>query len=179
MAVSDAVREEWRPVVGYEEYYHVSNHGRVKRMAGGSNRAKIGRVLKPYKCGWGYLQVDLSVLGVGSQQLVHVLVSAAFIGPKTGEVETNHKDGDKTNNGLSNLEYVTKSENILHSYRTGLRKAVRGESSGMSKLKESEVFEVRDLIKYGFNLKTIGDWYGVVKTAIMAIKSGQNWGWLT
>lgn len=107
--------EEWRPVVGFEELYEVSNLGQVRRTA---------RLLRPsYNERIGYPSVTL-VPFRGAQKVtrsVHRLVAAAFIGePPSPEHHVNHKDGDKGNAEAGNLEYVTVLENIQHAVRMRL-----------------------------------------------------------
>lgn len=119
--------EEWRACPGFEGWYEVSELGRVRRIrkAGG---AATGRVLRPCSGATGYLQVGLSVRRKYTTRMVHVLVARAFLGPAPVGKEVNHKDGDKRNPALSNLEYVTRSENIRHSYALGLHPGTRGGS---------------------------------------------------
>lgn len=103
--------EEWRPVVDWEERYEVSNLGRVRRLA-------TGRIMRFARHVAGYSNVGLSP-GVNTRT-VHRLVGEAFLGPRPSGHQINHKNGDKTDNRLENLEYVTPSENVRHSLaRTG------------------------------------------------------------
>lgn len=107
-------REEWKWVVGYEGVYLVSNKGNVMSMPRPSAR---GKVLKPSLSTKGYLRICLSRDGVIKEATVHRLVAEAFIPNPQGKPEVNHIDGNKANNDVSNLEWVTKSENELHSFR--------------------------------------------------------------
>lgn len=117
--------EEWRDVSQYEGFYQVSNLGRVKSLSrevknnNGSFSTKE-TILNPSKTSKGYLRVNLSKRSSRKIFLVHVLVAKAFIPLLDDKLQVNHKDGDKTNNVVSNLEWVTNSENIQHSYDTGL-----------------------------------------------------------
>jgi hypothetical protein len=107
--------EIWRPVVGHESLYEVSNRGRA-RSKDSHIRGKI-RKLQPHTS--GYLQLRLRGCGsVGVNAYVHHLVAAAFIGPR-GRLDVNHKDTDKRNNRVENLEYVTRRENIRHAIAHG------------------------------------------------------------
>lgn len=114
-AMPDCNREEWRPVVGYEGIYEVSNFGRIKR-------ARTGYLLNPTVTTRGYAIVNLVDASRGLRKCSHVynIVSAAFLGPKPLGLCVNHIDGVKTNNVLWNLEYVTYRENSQHAIRTGL-----------------------------------------------------------
>ncbi len=121
--------ERWLPVLGYEGVYEVSDQGRVKRVGkaarhgkGRGGGARIGLVLAPQKQSGGYRAVQLWREGLMKRRLVHVLVALAFLGPPPERHEVNHIDGDKTRNGLTNLEYLTRSENNKHAYRIGLRR---------------------------------------------------------
>jgi hypothetical protein len=119
--------EEWKPVVGFEGLYEVSDLGRVKRIGkaaqngkGHGGGARIGRILAPQKHKGGYVAVQLWKNGKMIRPLIHRVVAAAFIGEIPGNHQVNHKDGDKKNNAHSNLEYVTRSENMDHAYKNGL-----------------------------------------------------------
>lgn len=113
--------EEWRAIPGFPDYC-VSSLGRVRRETT-TLRAKGGRILRegvhPVT---GYRGVTLfPVEGGQRSRLVHSLVMEAFVGPRPPKWETNHKDGNKANNRLANLEYVTKSDNTKHAVALGLR----------------------------------------------------------
>lgn len=118
--------EEWRQVVGYEGLYEVSSLGRVKSLErivlfkNGKKKKFPTMILKNYNC--PYPRVRLNKEGVGSNNYVHVLLCAAFIGKRPPKHYVNHIDGIKENSILSNLEYVTASENNKHAFRLGLNK---------------------------------------------------------
>ncbi|ACI12645.1 HNH endonuclease [Mycobacterium phage Ramsey] len=125
----DATHEEWRPVVGFEGLYEVSNLGRVRsldhfaRGRSGSKRLIRGRVLRPAPRTSGHLTVALGRNG-GSKD-VHTLVATAFIGPRPEGMECCHQDGDPTNNRVENLRWDTRSANRLDSVRHGTHQAVK------------------------------------------------------
>lgn len=109
------MEEEWRPVKGYEGLYEVSNMGRVKSL-----HTSQGRILKQYTKDNEYMKVNLSKDGTCNTKRVHRLVATAFIqNPNNYEV-INHKDGNKKNNTVDNLEWCTRSYNTKHAYRNGL-----------------------------------------------------------
>lgn len=107
--------EIWKPVVGYEDCYAVSNHGRIKRTKSGHG-ATVGRILKPKLRKAGYVGVNLYKDEKIKDHLVHRLVLEAFIGLCPPGQECNHicKSGTKTKNYLWNLEWTTHSKNIRH-----------------------------------------------------------------
>lgn len=130
-----AIVEEWRPVVGFEGLYEVSSLGDVRRIGpaaktghGRGGGAVIGRHVRKHMIPGGYWHVQLWRKGGPKTLLVHRVVAAVFIGPLPDGKEVNHLDGDKANNAATNLEYVTRSENMQHAYRTGLRKVTIGEA---------------------------------------------------
>ena len=102
--------EHWKEIDCYEGLYEVSNLGRVKSLKHGKEK-----ILKPKKSHGGYLQVCLSKDGHRKFLLVHRLVAESFI-PNPNNLETvNHKDEVKTNNVASNLEWMTRGDNIIYS----------------------------------------------------------------
>lgn len=112
------VAEEWRPVVGYEGWYSVSNLGRVRRDRASSG-AVAGRPLQLHTCAGGgnktrYVYANLSRHNKSKSCRVHVLVARAFLGNCPPGHQVNHIDGCSTNNNLLNLEYVTPRENVIH-----------------------------------------------------------------
>lgn len=121
------MEEIWKAVVGYESNYEVSNCGNVRSK----NRSTIGvngikythksKPLRPAKNKYGYLQVALSLNNKLSSYCVHVLLAKAFIDNPDNKATVNHKDGDKTNNYVFNLEWATKSEQTIHALTNGLR----------------------------------------------------------
>ena len=102
--------EQWKPVKGYEELYAVSNLGRVKSL--NYHRTGVEKIIKPKKSGNGYLQVGLWKNGKRKFFLVHRLVAEAFIPNPEGFEQVNHKDEVKTNNCVSNLEWVSRWDNM-------------------------------------------------------------------
>lgn len=97
--------EEFRDVPGYEGMYEVSNFGRVRRN---------GKILKPFN-NYGYLRVDLFKNGIVRKFLIHRLVAQAFIPNPKNLPQVNHKDEDKTNNCVENLEWCDAKYNINYS----------------------------------------------------------------
>ena len=118
------MNEIWHPCAGYETHYEVSNLGNVRsieRMV--NNRLHNGlkkspaKLLKQGKSKSGYFIVSFCVDGLKSNQTVHRLVARAFITNESNKPQVNHKDGNKLNNHIDNLEWMTASENGLHSFR--------------------------------------------------------------
>lgn len=112
------ILEEWASVEGYEGIYEVSNRGRVRRIKGWRGRKATGDIKKAVAK--GYEQVTLYKNGHSTRFKVHRLVAQSFIPNPCNKQQVNHIDGDKRNNVVSNLEWVTQSENMTHAKRTGL-----------------------------------------------------------
>jgi len=164
------VKEEWRPVVGYEGVYSVSNHGRVRREAPGRGTWR-GRVLRPAQDGNGYLWFALSREGKRHIVQCHQLVAQAFIGERRGR-EVNHKNGVKDDNRPGNLEFATSKQNSQHAVRTGLSPI--GERHPKTVLTNVQVVEIRALrgVK---TQRQVAESFGVSRTAINNIWNGHTW----
>lgn len=107
------MEEVWKDIEGYEGLYQISNLGNVKGI---KRKGSSGCKLRPALRKDGYMQVSLRKEGKDSSYLVHRLVAIAFL-PMTNEKnQVNHKDGNRTNNILENLEWCTPQENTLHSH---------------------------------------------------------------
>ena len=113
---------EWKPIKGYEGLYEVSNDGRVRRLrfTNGSYDFEKVRECKQALNTWGYMTVSLSKNGKGNTKRVHRLVANAFLGESNLQID--HIDGNKQNNRLDNLEYVTPKENTNRAWSKGLAK---------------------------------------------------------
>lgn len=103
------MREIWRDAPGYEGLYEVSDRGNVRRVGSSTN-------LSP-EVNHGYHRYNLSKNNQTKHHRAHRLVAAAFLPNPEGKPQINHKNGDKTDNRVSNLEWVTQSENQRHSRR--------------------------------------------------------------
>lgn len=107
------MKEIWKPVLGYEGLYEVSNLGRVKSL--NWKRTNTHKCLYLKKHNKGYKQVELVKDKSSKMFLVHRLVANAFLDNPFNKTQINHKDYDKTNNNVDNLEWCTNSENMKHS----------------------------------------------------------------
>lgn len=112
------MNEEWKVIEGYDFAYRVSSLGRVEGTRG---------LMKPYDNGYGYLIVELKQQGKKKHKRVHRLVAEAFIPNEDNLPMVNHKDEDKTNNFVENLEWCTNNYNINYgTARKRQAKKIRG-----------------------------------------------------
>lgn len=109
--------EIWKTVKGFEGFYEVSSLGRVKSLGNGNSNNSKERILKPVKCN-GYLRVPLWKDGKPKNFSVHRLVANAFIPNPLNLPQVNHKDENKENNCVDNLEWCTQKYNVNYGSRT-------------------------------------------------------------
>lgn len=111
------MKEVWKPVVGYEGLYEVSDLGRVRRV----------KIIEPSRKKHGYMQISLTGSdGVRKSFRLHRLVAEAFIPNPDGKPQVNHKDEDTENNRVKNLEWATAEENTNYGSRTARATAKNG-----------------------------------------------------
>ena len=122
--------EIWKDIKGYEGMYKVSNLGRVmsiRRKVNGPRGYKTikQKILKIGKNNFGYSTVTLSKHGKSHRKQVHRLVALAFIPNVNNLPQINHIDGNKSNNVVENLEWITNRDNVIHAYNMGLKKTIQ------------------------------------------------------
>ena len=171
--------ESWKPILGYEDLYEVSNMGRVRQIGKGIGRTQ-GRILAPSPESYGYFQYGLSRRGCKQKMFrAHRLVGYAFCNPPTNweGLQINHKNGIRTDNRAENLEWCTSTENIIHARDIlGADYSNPGEEHPMSKLTEVDVLEIRRLhAEGGISSKELGLKYGVHYSHIWRIVTRKRW----
>lgn len=107
------MKEIWKDVCGYENYYQISNYGQVKRK-------DSNYILKNQRKPNGYLYVSLYANKISSKKYIHRLVAEAFLSNDLKLAQVNHIDGNKKNNIVTNLEWCTQQENLLHAKNNNL-----------------------------------------------------------
>jgi len=133
--------EQWKDIEGYEGYYEISSYGKVRNTK--TKNILIGDINNV-----GYRRVVL-YSPIKKRFFVHRLVAKHFVSGYKENLIVNHKDGNKQNNNADNLEWVTKSENDLHAFRTGLRDVYPSE---FRKHIESYSLQTGEVIKYYSNV---------------------------
>lgn len=171
-------------VINGSECYSVSNMGNVKTK--NWRNTKKEAVLKPAKDKKGYLRVGLCINGNSKTFKVHRLVASAFISNPLNKPQVNHKDGNKSNNSIYNLEWVTCSENQIHAIKTGLVKIKKGykryapwtvgQNNHNAILTEYKIIEIRKKFKPRvYTRKMLALEYGVKECTIKDIVLRKSW----
>lgn len=138
--------------------YEVSDQGRLRRVV-------TGRILKPWVNRYGYAYVEIGGKGLR----VNRLIAEAFHGPPPfSEAEAHHKNGSKLDNRASNLEWVSRSENVTHGYRSGLIITQRRRSNMPNKLTISDVRCIRTSVE---TRTALAERYGVTPTTIRKVQT--------
>jgi hypothetical protein len=174
--------EIWKDVVGYEGMYQVSNLGNVKSLSRivkyqeNHSGLRKERILKQNLTKSGYVHVVICINKLNKTVKVHRLVALAFIQNTENKHSVNHINGIKYDNRVENLEWVTHSENIIHAYKTGLKKGIRGNKSHLSKLTIKEVEKIRLIHSEGkISQKKIGEMFNISQAQVYRIIKKINW----
>jgi hypothetical protein len=172
--------ETWRPVVGYEGLYEVSDHGRVRSVDRtfvnkmGVTHHRKGKVLKLNTHRQGYRKAVLHRDNVPAHVLAHIIVAAAFLGPRPEGYCVCHNDGDPSNNHVGNLRYDTREGNMADKVKHGTHQ--RGERGGLAKLTWPIVREIR--ARYaagGVTQRQLAAEYGICKASVSHIVTFRTW----
>ncbi len=167
--------EIWKTIPGFMRY-EASNTGKLRSK----NYKRTGKTieLNPAEDG-GYMRtVLLDNNGKYKTIRVHRIILKTFIG--NSHWETNHINGDKTDNKLSNLEYCTHSENLIHAFKIGLEKLMRGTDNHFAKLNDNQIKEIREYAKIHGKLKNrkgLSFKYGVTESHLKDIVSRRRNAW--
>ena len=164
------INEQWKPVKDYEELYEISNLGRVKSL--GNDKSRKEKILKHRKRRNGYLQVGLCRNGKVKMFPVHRLVATAFIPNPFGLPEINHRNEDKTNNCVSNLEFCTREYNINYGSRTKRAAASMTNHPARSKAVEASRFPDFRIIELRFASTKEAGRNGYFSSAVSACCNG-------
>lgn len=170
--------EIWKPIPGYEGDYEVSNLGRVKRLRG-CKGFYANHISRGYTNRKGYWYASLTKNSHRKSCFIHRLVMMAFCGES--DLQVNHIDGNKSNNCLDNLEYVTGQENITHAINVlGHHFAPpfmnrRGQDSYVTHLTNDDIYEIRRLYSSGSTQSEIAKRFGITRPNVSIIVNYKSW----
>lgn len=159
------MEEIWKDIHGYEGLYQISNLGNVKTLHYGQKvsnnhwKETSSRLLKQKTSTSGYQRVELYKKDSRKCFYVHRLVAMAFLDNPENKPQINHKDGNKLNNCVDNLEWATSSENLKHAAQTGLRiNPMLGKKGKKSPL-------AKPVIQYDLDGNFVAYWHSVADVA--------------
>jgi hypothetical protein len=172
--------ENWKPIIGYEELYEVSSWGRVRSLPTYVNH-HYGKRLRKSKIKTvaiyttGYYTTNLWKDNKLRVIKVHREMAKVFIPNPENKRTVNHKDGNKLNNHISNLEWNTHKENCQHAFDTGLHISSKGENCSTSKLTDQDVREIKILSENGIRHRTLSKIFEVHESHISLIVNNIGW----
>lgn len=168
--------EQWKDICDFEGLYQISNHGRVRNVThtilqkNGRYRTIYSRIMTLHHgSNNDYKMIHLHKNNEIFTFLVHRLVASHFISPIPDNMVINHKDGNKCNNHVNNLEIVTQQENIDHSMTTGLFH-FSGEEHYRAKITNAQAEEIRKRYQVGgISQSKLGKLYGLTQNSVFKI----------
>ena len=168
--------EVWKDILGYEGVYQVSNHGRIRSLDRYVGRRFFpGKIFSLNPNRYGYVRVDLRYRGKSKSSAVHRLVAEAFLDNPNGLPQINHKDENKSNNHVDNLEWCTAEYNINYGHRT--EKMSHGNHFN-AKVTQEQVDQIRAEYQKGVRgcgVHCLSKKYGLGKTQIRRIVQYESW----
>ena len=164
------IAEEWREIKDFGGLLEVSSLGNVRFK-------ETQKVIRAHKSSNGYLQIKFRFDGKVRQPLLHRLVLSGFAAqPSEAHCQVNHKNGDKEDNRVENLEWATPSQNIRHRFQVLCKGNLKGEKNGQAKLTDAQVLEILRKVKIeGAKRKEVAEEFGVSLSAVYFICTGRNW----
>lgn len=164
--MSTVLKKEYKVVKGFEEYA-CTRDGEIIKVS-------TGKIISQFLCGVPpYYSVNFTINGKSRQQRVHRVVAMTWLenDDPVNKIQVNHKDGDKFNNHVSNLEWVTPAQNQQHAVNTGLKS--KGQELYNSSLLDEQVHEICKLFLEGWTTKDVADKYDVPRKTMLALRSGE------
>lgn len=159
--------EVWKDVLGYENYYQISSHGRIRSVQrsiiykNGKHYNYESKFLKLLIDKYGYYRVNLNKDNKMSTQNIHRLVAIHFIPNPENFLQINHINGIKSDNKVENLEWCDTYHNLNHSYINKLKRI---------KLTKKDVYDIKELYKSGkYTQLQIGVMYNICKEHVNGI----------
>jgi hypothetical protein len=175
--------ETWKDIIGYEGYYSISNLGRVRCLKK-SVRGVISDRIAPkimvihFNKFTGYYSVQFGEWGFFEHQRfpIHRLVATHFVDNPNNFPEVNHIDGDKGNNHFTNLQWVTREQNIQHGFVTGLIETPKGQNHVCAKLTNEAVLQI---FNSPLGPRELSRKLNLPYSTVAAIRTGASWNHIT
>lgn len=173
--------EIWKDIIGYEGIYKISSFGRILTLEktyphrhGLQKKRSIIRKVTTIKNRYPFL--TLTKEGKMVVRKLHRLIAIHFIPNPENKRFINHKNGDKKDFRIENLEWCTQRENSIHAHRNGLCNPAKGVNNGKSKLNNEKALEIKRLYKTGLSQRKIASIIGEIsRGAIRNIVEGKTW----
>ena len=172
--------EVWKDVAEYEGFYQVSNRGNVRSVARRDSigRKRGGRLLAPSYGGNGYPQVDMYKNGKSKKKYIHRLVAETFLPNTNGFPQVNHRDENKVNNNVKNLEWCTSEYNNSYGTKTERTAQTQSKKVRASNIKTNEVVKfnsTHDAGRKGYDQSSVAKaCKGVFKTKAGTLMGGDG-----
>ena len=172
--------EIWKDIPEFNNEYQISNLGRIRSKeavimrSNGSPHTRKSKILKPALDG-GYLKGAVCIDKKLVPYRIHKLVANAFVDGKKEWLEVNHINGIKSDNKAENLEWVTRSQNLIHAVKTGLLPVTRGSQRTQAKMTEETVREIYKLKSEGIQRKFIVERLGITVNMYKDLMRGKTW----
>lgn len=157
----------WKDFI-YSNVYEISNIGDFRNK-------NTGKFLKARVLKTGYMSIAPSHDGKQRHYSLHRIIAIHFIANPNNYEQINHKDGNKINNNILNLEWVTARENVKHSYTTGLKINPKGPKNPKSKLKIDDILEIKRLLNLKVLQKDIAKKFNISQSIVSKIKIKKMW----
>jgi len=167
--------EIWKPIEGFEGLYDISSHGRVFTHQQFGKGHREARIRKQFLKSNGYLRVNLSKNNTQKGFYIHRLVAQNFIENPENKPQVNHIDCVKTNNHVNNLEWTSAKENVSHAWNNGLYNCHVGQNHHNSRLSNTQVKEIKTLLKEGVTQSYISKLYNISEKHVSKINVGYIW----
>lgn len=170
------MEEIWKDIPGYEGYYQVSTLGRIRDVdrvitrSDGNIMTRSGKIRKLDTTTKKYPYIGLHKNNKLATLVVHRLVARVFIPNPDNLPQINHKDGNKFNNHVDNLEWCTNQQNVLHAMRNGLAGGTK-----RSCLTKEQAIEVKSLLNSGHRQCKIAERLGISSKWVHSISKGKTW----
>jgi hypothetical protein len=171
--------ETWAPIPSYPGY-EASNFGQIRSWCWTINRRHREMAEFPKRKTVRINENGYCIVGIGHRisRRVHVLVAEAFIGAKPYKMDVNHIDGNKQNNRVDNLEYLSRSDNHRHAFKLGLAKSpftgVHGDAHRNTKISDADVKLLREQFSNGVSRRALATQYGISYYTVWDITTGRS-----